>query len=182
MWWCRFSHYNPMRAICCHGNQSSDPILPKTWCSLSLTPMMLQIKFGCVLPAGLRDIYICLKVWTYWHTDGRRFDQYTINPTAFGSGELKIRKTLSALIHFFYLSTTKSLWIRAKNLMYNFYTANSDEIAHPMNLRTQYPKTASWICKRSVTLLQTHEENILPCTVNQRTNGPVNAHLTISQA
>ena len=25
-----FPHYNPMRAICCHGNQCSDPILPKT--------------------------------------------------------------------------------------------------------------------------------------------------------
>ena len=25
-----FLHYNPMGAICCHGNQSSDPILPKT--------------------------------------------------------------------------------------------------------------------------------------------------------
>ena len=25
-----FHHYNPMGAICCHGNQSSDPILPKT--------------------------------------------------------------------------------------------------------------------------------------------------------
>ena len=25
-----FSAYNPMRAICCHGNQSSDPIWPKT--------------------------------------------------------------------------------------------------------------------------------------------------------
>ena len=25
-----FSHYNPMGAICCHGNQSSDLILPKT--------------------------------------------------------------------------------------------------------------------------------------------------------
>ena len=25
-----FSHYNPMRAICCHGNKSSDPILLKT--------------------------------------------------------------------------------------------------------------------------------------------------------
>ena len=23
-----FSHYNPMGAICCHGNQSSDPIWP----------------------------------------------------------------------------------------------------------------------------------------------------------
>ena len=25
-----FPHYNPTGAICCHGNQSSDPILPKT--------------------------------------------------------------------------------------------------------------------------------------------------------
>ena len=25
-----FPHYNPMGAICCHGNQSSDPTLPKT--------------------------------------------------------------------------------------------------------------------------------------------------------
>ena len=25
-----FPHYNPMGAICCHGNQCSDPILPKT--------------------------------------------------------------------------------------------------------------------------------------------------------
>ena len=25
-----FPHYNRMGAICCHGNQSSDPILPKT--------------------------------------------------------------------------------------------------------------------------------------------------------
>ena len=25
-----FPHHNPMGAICCHGNQSSDPILPKT--------------------------------------------------------------------------------------------------------------------------------------------------------
>ena len=25
-----FPHYDPMGAICCHGNQSSDQILPKT--------------------------------------------------------------------------------------------------------------------------------------------------------
>ena len=36
-----FPHYNPMRAICCHGNQSSDPIWPKAYCSLSPFPMML---------------------------------------------------------------------------------------------------------------------------------------------
>ena len=41
----------------------------------------------------------------------------------------------------------------------------SDGIAHPMNLRTQYHKTVSWNCKRSVALSQTHVENILPYTV-----------------
>ena len=30
-----FLHYNPMEAIRCHGNQSSDPIWPKTLCSQS---------------------------------------------------------------------------------------------------------------------------------------------------
>ena len=39
-----FPHYNPMGAICCHGNQSSDPIRPGTLCSQSPTPMMLQMK------------------------------------------------------------------------------------------------------------------------------------------
>ena len=29
-WPQHFPHYNSMRAICCHGNQSSDPTWPKT--------------------------------------------------------------------------------------------------------------------------------------------------------
>ena len=33
-----FPHYNPMGAIRCHGHQSSDPIWPKTYCSLSPHP------------------------------------------------------------------------------------------------------------------------------------------------
>ena len=38
--------YIPERAVSneCHGNQSFDPISPKTLCSLSLTLMMLHIK------------------------------------------------------------------------------------------------------------------------------------------
>ena len=44
-WSQAFSHYNSKGAICCHGNQSSDPIWPKTYCSFSPTPVMLQIKF-----------------------------------------------------------------------------------------------------------------------------------------
>ena len=57
-WRHRFLNYNPMGAFCCHGNQSSDPIWPKTWCSLSPNPMMLQIKFGCDRPTGCRDIHV----------------------------------------------------------------------------------------------------------------------------
>ena len=41
-WRHHFPHYNLMGAFCCHGNQSFDPICPKTLCSLSLTPMMLH--------------------------------------------------------------------------------------------------------------------------------------------
>ena len=64
-WRHRFLHYNPMGAFCCHGNQSSDPIWPKTIYSLSPNPMMLQIKFGCDIPVGFRDIH----VWKSGHTD-----------------------------------------------------------------------------------------------------------------
>ena len=53
-----FPHYNPMGAICCHGNQSSAPIWPKTKCSQSPNPMMLLMKFDNDWPAGLRDIHV----------------------------------------------------------------------------------------------------------------------------
>ena len=53
-----FPHYNPMGAICCHGNQSSDPIRPRTLYSQSPTPMMLQMKFDYDRPPGLRDIHV----------------------------------------------------------------------------------------------------------------------------
>ena len=45
-----FPHYNPMGAIRCHGNQNSNLIWPETYCSLSPSLMMLQIKFGCNRP------------------------------------------------------------------------------------------------------------------------------------
>ena len=53
-----FAHYNPMGAIACHGNQSSKPIWPQTYYSISPYPMMLQMKFGCNRPTGLRDIHV----------------------------------------------------------------------------------------------------------------------------
>ena len=61
-----YPHYNSMGAICCHGNQSSDPIWPTTKCSLSPIPMMLQLKFIAIgsLVAG---IFVFESVHT--HTD-----------------------------------------------------------------------------------------------------------------
>ena len=60
-----------MAAIGCHGNQSSDPIWPKTKCSQSPTPMMPQMKFDYDRPAGLRDINVCKCERTHARTDGR---------------------------------------------------------------------------------------------------------------
>ena len=53
-----FPHYKSMGAFCCHGNQSFDPICPKTLCRLSLTPMMLHIKYDQDWPIGFRDIQV----------------------------------------------------------------------------------------------------------------------------
>ena len=57
-WSQHFPHYIPMGAIRCHGNQSSDSIWPKTLCSLSLTLMMVQIKFRYDWPTGCGDIQV----------------------------------------------------------------------------------------------------------------------------
>ena len=57
-WTQHFPHYNPMGAIRCHGHQSSDPIWPKTPCSLSPTPMMVQLKFRYDWPTGCGDIRV----------------------------------------------------------------------------------------------------------------------------
>ena len=90
-WWRPFPHYNLMGAIRCHGNQSSDLICIKTYCSLSPTPMMLQIKFGCNWPAGLGDIHVWKCGRTHARTDARtpaRVPSYKLTLWAFGSGEL----------------------------------------------------------------------------------------------
>ena len=51
-WRHRFPHYKPMGAFCCYGNQSFDPICPKTLCSLFPTPVMLHIIFDQDWPNG----------------------------------------------------------------------------------------------------------------------------------
>ena len=89
-----FPHYKSMGAFCCHGNQSSEPICPKTLCSLSPTPVMLYIKFDQDWPIGFRDIQV-------WKCGGRRTDgrrplvYYKLTLWVFGSGELKIYRCLS---------------------------------------------------------------------------------------
>ena len=57
-WKHRFPHYKSIGAFCCHGNQSFDPIFPKTLCSLYPTPVMLHIYFDQDWPTGFRDIQV----------------------------------------------------------------------------------------------------------------------------
>ena len=87
-WWHLFPHYKSTGAFCCHGNQSFDPICPKTLCSLSPTPVMLHIKFDQDLRTGLRDIQV-------WKCGQRRTDDgplvfYKLTCEPSGSGELKM--------------------------------------------------------------------------------------------
>ena len=77
-WRHRFPHYNPMEAICCHGNQSSASICTKTQCCLLPNPMMLQIKFNCNWPTCLRDIDVCKCGHTDARTEGHRLDTHPI--------------------------------------------------------------------------------------------------------
>ena len=53
-------HYKPMGVLDfgCRGNQSFDPICPKTLSSLSPIPIMLHTNFDRDWPSGLRDIQV----------------------------------------------------------------------------------------------------------------------------
>ena len=64
-----FPHYTPMGAIRCHGHQSSDPIWSKTKCSLSPTPMVVQLKFRYDWPTCCGDIRVSKCPQTHRHTD-----------------------------------------------------------------------------------------------------------------
>ena len=57
-WRHRFPHYKSMGAFFCHGNQSFDPICPKTLRNLSSPLMMLHIKFDQHWQNGFRDIQV----------------------------------------------------------------------------------------------------------------------------
>ena len=64
-WRHQFPHYKSMGSFCCHGNQSFDPICPKTLCSLSPTPMMLCINL--IKIGQLASEIFKLKVWIFCH-------------------------------------------------------------------------------------------------------------------
>ena len=100
----------------CHGNQSCDPVCPKTLCRLSATPVMLHIKCDQVWQTGFRDIQVWKCGRRRTDDDGRttaskfmcsitgggerlhnvlRQTGYKLTLWAFGSGELKIHRCLS---------------------------------------------------------------------------------------
>ena len=87
-WRHRFPYYKSMGTFCCHGNQSFDPICPKTYCRLSSTPVILHIKFDQDWPTGFRDIQVW-KCGRWQRMDDRPLVYYKFTLWAFGSGELK---------------------------------------------------------------------------------------------
>ena len=86
-WQHRFSHYHSLwelyvametRVLIRSGSNPN--------AALSLTPMMLSIKFHCDRPADCGDIHVwkCEQTHprTHGRTDGRRLDWYTISSSA----------------------------------------------------------------------------------------------------
>ena len=59
--------------ICCHENQNSDSIWPKTYCSLFPDPVMLQMNILLRL-VHWSQRYSCLRVWMH----GRRLESHPI--------------------------------------------------------------------------------------------------------
>ena len=88
-WRHRFPHYKSMGPVCCHGNQSFDPICPKTLCSFSPTPVMLHIKCNQDWPTGFRDIQVW-KCGRRRRTDEGPLIYYKLTLWAFSSDELKM--------------------------------------------------------------------------------------------
>ena len=86
-----------MGAFCCHGNQSFDPICPKTLCSLSPTLMMLHIKFDHDWPTGLRDIQV--------YSELRQNDR---DRTTEGHGKSSIAPTFSKWCYNYYVDPNLS--------------------------------------------------------------------------
>ena len=65
-----FPHYNPMGAICCHGNQSSNPTWSKNLMQSIPHPNDASDKIWLRLAHWLRR-YSSLKMFTHGQTHGR---------------------------------------------------------------------------------------------------------------
>ena len=106
-----------MGAFCCHGNQSFDPICPKTLCSLSPTPVMLHIKFDQDWPIGFKFESVDDNDDGRRRTDDGPLVYYKLTLWAFGPGEIKIRVRLF-FIHIPYIKfqnpTSNRSWPYAK--------------------------------------------------------------------
>lgn len=79
-----------METMCCHGNQSSQLICPKTLCSLSSYLIMVHKKLDQDWPAGSWDI-LRWKCWRRTTTNTGPWAYYYLT-AAFGSGELECAK------------------------------------------------------------------------------------------
>ena len=140
-WRHRFPHYKSMGAFCCHGNQSFDPVCPKTLCSLFPHPSDATHKIWSRL-ADSPQRYSSLKVWTT--TDGRRRRRtddgplvyYKLTLWAFGSGELKtcLEYESKPIIYFWFLRIVSliskdqnkiytALWLMYGAMFYGHHTA-----------------------------------------------------------
>ena len=89
-WSQNFPNYNPIEAICCLENQSSDPILPKTYCSLSYIPMMLQIQFHCKCPLA-SEIFMLEIAHTHRRRDERQLDYHPISSPCEPSAQMSLK-------------------------------------------------------------------------------------------
>ena len=86
-----------MGAFCCHGNQSFNPIFPKTLRTLSPTPVMLHINLIKIGQLAL-EIFKFECVDDIRWTDDGPLVYYKLTLWAFGSGELIISHNIFQII------------------------------------------------------------------------------------
>ena len=95
-----FPNYNPMGAICYHGNQSSDLTWPKP--NAANPPPKWCFRWNLIMIGHLvSEIFMSESVIgpTDARTNGRRLESHPISsPRAFGSGEIKTRGSRWPLI------------------------------------------------------------------------------------
>ena len=66
--------------------------------------MMLQIKFDCNFPTGLRDIHVWKCKQTHGRTHGRRLDLYTISSPCEPSAQVTYKYCKAQMQHILYIT------------------------------------------------------------------------------